>query len=111
MKMKYRILPILLFTLFTLSVKSQINLEQEYTGSASFAYLEGNAYYSADYVNNQCLIYGSDHSLFKTINFTVPADMYLYDVAFVSKYVFDPDELMELLVVCYNYTRKLYIIY
>ncbi|HEY9116102.1 MAG TPA: T9SS type A sorting domain-containing protein [Bacteroidales bacterium] len=101
--MNKRVLTFFLFILIALSAKSQINLEKEYTGSVLFAYLEGNAYYSANFVNNQVLIYGLDYSLTKTISLTAPSNMFLYDVAFVSTHVFNDDELMELLVVYYNY--------
>jgi len=102
--MRKILLPFILLLLTTFSSIGQITLEKDYNGSVLFAYLESNAYYSANYTSNQVAIYGLDYSLKKYINLTPPANMYLYDVAFVSKHVFNDDDLFELIAVYYNYT-------
>ena len=103
--MNKRVLIFFVFAIMAFSAKSQIDLEKNFSGSVLFAYLEANAYYSLNYNNNQVSIYGLDYSLQKTISLTAPSNMYLYDAAFVSKHVFNDDDLMELLVVYYNYTQ------
>ncbi|HEY9114902.1 MAG TPA: T9SS type A sorting domain-containing protein [Bacteroidales bacterium] len=101
--MKKIVLSFIVLVLIASSAKSQINLEKDFNGSVLFAYLEGNAYYSLNYTNNKVLIYGLDYSLQKSISLSVPANMYLYEAAFVSAHVFNEDNLVELLVVYYNY--------
>jgi hypothetical protein len=101
--MKKIFLSFILLALIAFSAKSQINLEKDFSGSVLFAYLEGNAYYSLNYTSNKVSIYGLDYSLQKDISLAVPANMYLYDAAFVSTHVFNSDNLMELIVVYYNY--------
>lgn len=101
--MKKYVLLISVIFIISLSAKSQIIQEKDYSGSVLFAYLEGDYYYSVDYINNECFLYGNDHVLSQTISLTPPADLFLYEVAFVSRSVFNKDELMEMLVVYYNY--------
>lgn len=101
--MKKYVLLISAFFIITLSVKSQIIKEKDYSGSVLFAYLEGDYYYSVDYINNECSLFGKDYALSQTISLNPPADLFLYEVAFVSSSIFNTDELMEMLVVYYNY--------
>ena len=89
--------------LLAITVKSQITLEKEYSESVIFAYLEGDCYYSVDFVNNQCAIYELGHASKKTVNIDVPTDWYLNDVAFISTNIFNDDNLIEMLVVYYRY--------
>lgn len=87
----------------TLTMHAQITLENAYPKSVAFAYLEGEFYYSVDFINNTCAVYNSDHTLKTMVDFNLTADWYLYDVAFISTRVFNDDELIEMLVVNYKY--------
>ncbi|MEE4259566.1 MAG: T9SS type A sorting domain-containing protein [Bacteroidales bacterium] len=87
----------------TLTMHAQITLENAYPESVAFAYLEGEYYYSVDFINNTCAIYNFDHTLKTVVNFDLATDWYLYDVAFISTKVFNDDELIEMLVVNYKY--------
>jgi len=108
MKRLIFIFSILLITSF--HSQGQINLEHEYSG-VSAAYIKlpvaGYKYYVMDVTNNQCRLYNSDHSLWKTINLSVPANYYLYDIQFVTENLFNSDNSIEMLYVSYNYNATL----
>jgi hypothetical protein len=95
--------PLAIILFFYSQVTAQITLEKEYQEVAEFAYLEGDYYYSIDYINNQSSIYNLDHSLKKTVDIDVPTDWYLNDGAYVSTKMFNNDDLLEMLVVYYKY--------
>jgi len=97
------LLPFIIILFISSVVNAQITLENTYQEIEEFAYLEGNYYYSIDYINNRCSIYNPDHILKKTVNLDVPTDWYLNDIAFVSTKMFNTDELIEMLVVYYKY--------
>ncbi len=88
------------------------SLEYTYPVSASICCLEksGDKYFSMDVTNKQCRIYNLDHTLFKTINLTVPADYYLYNILYVSEHTFNQDDLIELAYIYskYNLTETSY---
>lgn len=91
----------------------QITPEHTYTGvSAAYIKLpvEGYKYYIMDVANNQCRLYNPDHSLWKTINLSVPVNYYLCDIQFVSENLFNTDNTIELLYVSciYNSTYQYY---
>lgn len=89
-----------------LRAQSQISPEYTYTGvSASYVKLPeaGYKYYVMDVANKQCRFYNNDHSLWKTINLSVPANYFLYDIKFVSEDLFNTDNTIEFLYVSYNY--------
>ncbi len=104
--MKQLIILLALFISSTFTVKGQINLEHTYSG-ISAAYIKlpvaGYKYYIMDVPNNQCRLYNNDHSLWKTINLSVPANYYLYDIKYVTENLFNSDNSIELLYVSYNY--------
>ncbi len=52
---------------------------------------------------NQCRIYNTDHSLWKTINLLVPPGQYLYDIKYVSEGLFTSDDALSLLYIYYEY--------
>jgi hypothetical protein len=54
---------------------------------------------------NQCRIYNTDHTLWKTINLAVPAGNYLYDIKFVSENLFTLDNSLCLAYVYYYYNE------
>jgi hypothetical protein len=109
-----KILILTLFLALSLISRAQITLEYNYpasTGLTNLA-LSGYKYFLMDVVNNQCRIYNLDHSAWKTINLSVPAGMYLYDVRLVSETLFNGDSKVELAYIYYSYdTTLLYTTY
>lgn len=97
-----RITFLLLITLFANVLQAQITLEKTYNNSASTAWIDGEGYkyYEMDALNNQCLIYNLNHSLYATINLSVPSGQYLYDLKYITNHTFDTDDAIEL---CYTY--------
>jgi len=86
--------------------QGQITLEHTYSGvSAGYVQLPlaGYKYFVMDVTNNQCRLYNNDHSLWKTITLSIPANYFLYDIAYVSENLFNTDNSIELLYVSYNY--------
>lgn len=95
-----------LFIATASQVHSQITLEKTYTGvSAGVAntVTYGDKYYVMDVAAAQCKIYNLDHSLWKSINLSVPSGYYLYDIQYVTDHLFNADNQIELLYVSYNY--------
>jgi hypothetical protein len=99
----------LIFTSFLLMLvfvtNAQVTLEQTYNYSAAPIKFEtlGYMYYLMDIPNAQCRIYNPDHSLYKTISCSVPANSFLADVKYLSENVFDNDAGIELLFTWYKY--------
>jgi len=87
-----------------LKLAAQPVFEHKYDESVNICYLEsvGNVYYSMDVINKQCHIYRMDHSLYKSIPIPTPEGYYLSDVQFVTEYLFNDDDLVELV---YSYTK------
>jgi len=94
----------LLLGLLGTALLAQPQLEKIYSESATITELEsvGEVYYSMDVINNQCLIYRMDHSLYKSIPTPTPEAYYLSDVQYVSEKLFNGDDLVELV---YSYTK------
>ncbi len=91
-------------------LKSQIIPEHTYTGvSAAYVNLPvaGYKYYVMDVPNSQCKLYNNDHTLWKTINLSIPANYYLCDIQFVSENLFNTDNSIELLYVSCIYNSSL----
>jgi len=104
--MKKNTILLIAIILMAFSSLGQINLEYTYEGvSAAYVNLpvEGYKFYVMDVPNSQCRIYNNDHSLWKTINLSVPANYYLCDIQYVSEDLFNTDNSIELLYVSYNY--------
>src|SRR6056297_213403 len=99
-----RILAILLIIISWEGVNGQLQLENSYSFSANLADLGGETYkyYLMDPGTNQCRIYNEDHTIYKTITLPVPSGYYLYDIKFVTRDLFNPDDYIELL---YIYSR------
>lgn len=101
----------LLFVLMTIMVTSraQIYLENTYPASTGLTNLavSGYKYFLMDIANNQCVLYNMDHSVWKTINLSVPDGMYLYDVNNVSETLFNTDNKVELAYIYYAYDSAL----
>ncbi len=94
-----------LFLLITAVGQAQVTLEHSYNYSAAAVNFEtlGYKYYLMDVPNSQCRIYNLDHSLYKSINCSVPSECYLADVKYLSQKVFDSDEGIELVYTWYKY--------
>jgi hypothetical protein len=84
---------------------SQISFEAEYGYSGTYAKLSNSGYkfYVMDVPAQQCRIYNTNHSIWKTINLDVPADHYLYDVRYVSENLFTNDNTLSLCYIYYSY--------
>jgi len=104
--MKRIILPVMIL-IASLGLKGQITLEQSYAVSGTLTQLEndGYKYFFMDVVNSQCRLYNLDHSLWKTIDLSVPEGYWLYEIAYVSQKLFDTDDLIELSYICYYYNE------
>lgn len=87
------------------SASSQIQFESSFDYSASLTKLEteGDKYFIMDVEGKQCRLYNPDYSLWKTINFTIPNNQWLTDIKFVSQHVFNSDDLVEMLIIYYQY--------
>ena len=95
---------------------SQVTLQKTYSYSTTVVKLEtlGYKYFLMDVPNSQVRIYNMDHSIYKTINCTVPNGYYLSDVKFVSQNLFNTDAQIELAYTYYKYvstTSSYYYIY
>ncbi|MDO8928716.1 MAG: T9SS type A sorting domain-containing protein [Bacteroidota bacterium] len=84
---------------------SQITLQKTYNYSTTVVKLEtlGYKYYLMDVPNSQVRIYNIDHSLFKTINCSVPTGYYLAEIKYVSENLFNSDSQIELAYTYYKY--------
>jgi hypothetical protein len=84
---------------------SQITFEHSYDFSGDYTKLANSGYkiFLMDVVNSKCLIYNTNHTLWKTINLSVPANNYLYDIKYVSENLFTTDNSLALSYVYYSY--------
>lgn len=108
--MKQLTLFILVFVFSAMLSSAQITPEHTYTGvSAAYIHLPvaGYKYYVMDVANKQCRLYNNDHSLWKTINLSIPAGYYLCDIQYVTEDLFNTDNLIEMLYVSCNYNTTL----
>ena len=108
--MKKTVIIFIILSLFTFRTQAQLTLEQTYSG-VSAAYINlpaaGYKYYVMDVAKSQCRLYNNDHSLWKTINLSVPTNYYLCDIQYVSENLFNTDNSIELLYVSYKYNTSL----
>lgn len=86
-------------------VFSQITLESTYTHSGTYTRLANSGYkfFVMDVGANQCRIFNSNHTPWKTISLQVPANHYLYDIKFVTENLFTTDNSLCLVYIYYNY--------
>ena len=91
--------------LFSGMLIAQVTLEKTYNYSSAVVKFEtlGYKYYVMDVPNSQCRIYNLDHSIFKTINCSVPSNCYLADIKYLSENLFDNDSGIELIYTWYKY--------
>jgi len=101
---------LLLFPLCLSPAAAQIQMEHDYPASATVTDLSNSGwkYYLMDVTLNQCRLYHMDHTLWKTINLSVPAGMYLYDVQYVTETLFNADSKVELAYIYYSYDTTLF---
>lgn len=99
-----RILLCILMLSAGFALLAQPSLETVYPVSTNICTLEkaGDKYYAMDIENKQCRIYNLDHSLYRTINLTVPEGYYLFDIQQISQHVFNLDDQIEF---AYIYSR------
>ena len=91
-------------------LKSQVTPEHTYIGvSAAYVNLPvaGYKYYVMDVPNSQCKLYNNDHTLWKTVKLSIPANYYLCDIQFVSENLFNTDNSIEMLYVSCIYNTSL----
>ena len=100
-----KFIPILILSFAYFFTNAQISMEHSFPYSTTITKTtnSGYKYFAMDVVNNQCLIYDTDYSLWKTINLQIPAGHYLYDVKYVSDNLFDTDAGIELYYTYYFY--------
>lgn len=100
-----KLVAISFFVLFSAAMSAQVSLEKTYNYSTSVVKLEtlGYKYFLMDVPNAQCRIYNLDHSLYKTINCSVPGNQYLADIKYISQNLFDTDAGIELVYTYYKY--------
>lgn len=84
---------------------AQITFETQYQHSGTITKLANSGYkfYVMDVGLSQCRIYNTNHSLWKTINLSIPANNYLYDIKYVSENLFTTDNSLCLAYVYYSY--------
>lgn len=99
----------MLFTSFLflvlISASAQVTLENIYNYSGNYTNLavSGPKFFLMDVGLSQCRIYNTDHTSWKTINLSVPAGNYLYDIKYVSEGLFTTDNALCLAFVYYYY--------
>lgn len=66
------------------SMNAQLTSEHHLSTSSISTMINATDYklYAMDAVNNKCIIYNTDYSVYKSINLYVPNNMYLYDIRF-----------------------------
>lgn len=86
---------------------SQIQFEHSFNYSTSVTTLEneGKKIFLMDVDGEQCRLYNSDYSLWKTVNINIPNNRWLADIKYVSQHVFNSDDLLEMLIIYYQYVE------
>jgi len=89
----------------SLFANSQVVQEKSYEGSAAVAQLEteGYKFVVTDAINDKCVLYNTDHSLWKFIDVPVPENNFIADISYVSQHLFNDDDDIEFLVVYAKY--------
>lgn len=84
---------------------AQVTLDKIYDHSASVTKINAATYkyFLMDVAKSQCRIYNTDHTLWKTISISLPANYYLYDIKFVTQDLFNADPLIELWYSAYEW--------
>ncbi len=97
-----------LFAFVFIQLFGQVSLQKTYNYSTSVVKLEtqGYKYFLMDVPNSQCKIYNMDHSLYRTINCSVPTGYYLSDIKLISEKLFNSDTQIELAFTYYKYVAS-----
>jgi hypothetical protein len=95
--MKWNLSVTLAFLLTCLLSQAQLVQDKVYNYSLTSTKINQTdyKYYLMDVANRQCRIYNTDHSLWKTIPVSLPSNYYLFDIKFVSQYLFNSDASVE----------------
>ncbi len=105
MKKFYFISAFFLGLIISINSNAQLVLENSFNYSATNTELElaGSKYYIMDVDAEQCRLYNQDYSLWKTVNFDIPNRQWLTDIQYVSQHLFNTDDLVEFLIMYYEY--------
>lgn len=98
----------LFFVLLGMNAYSQVTLEKSYDHSLTVTKINQTAYkfYLMDVANSKCDIYNLDHTLWKSISITLPANYYLFDIKFVTENLFNTDNSIEIWYSAYEYMNN-----
>jgi hypothetical protein len=88
-----------------LPANAQLTLEKTYDYSLTSIKINQTdyKYFLMDVTASECRIYNLDHTLWKKISISLPSNYYLYDIKFVSQYLFNSDATVELWYSAYEY--------
>jgi hypothetical protein len=88
----------------TTTICAQINHEETYVGSAGLSQIANNEfnYYYFDVNTYNCVVRNINHQLVKSIAIPLGANETLASITYLSKYLFDTDDEMEL-IYTYSY--------
>lgn len=94
-----------LLVLSSLVSMAQITLDKTYSFSTTLTQVDTDeyVYFLMDVPLKQCRIYNTSHELIKTITITVPSGYYLSDIKFVTRHLFNSDDLIEILYIYEKY--------
>jgi len=97
------VLCVLLLNSFMLN--AQIIFERNYTNSVYYTKLTDTEekLFLMDVPFSECRIYNLDHSLYKTVKVKLDPNHYLYDISYVTRYLFNSDDSVEFLYMAYQY--------
>lgn len=87
--------------------QSQVQLEKTYSHSGTYSHLavSGDKFFVMDVGLAQCRVYHDNHNLWKTINLSVPANNFLYDLKFLSENLFTTDNSLCIAYIYYSYNE------
>ncbi len=108
MKVSFSIgIAVILFFVNWPTVHAQITPETTYSYSGTYTELSfsGTKFFLMDVGASQCRIYNQNHSLWKTINLSIPANNYLFDIKYVSEGLFTTDNGLCLTYFYYSYNE------
>lgn len=92
--------------LFAYNADAQITLEHTYNNSSNIQVYnlenEGYKYVITDYSTKSVRIYNTDHSLWKTVNVSLPSSVTSFYVTYVSTKLFNTDGNVEFLIWYYE---------
>ncbi|OSZ79289.1 hypothetical protein CAP35_13835 [Chitinophagaceae bacterium IBVUCB1] len=95
---------LLLLLLLPVYSQAQMTLENTYTRSRTLQVVNledvGYKYISVDTANNKATLHNEDHTVWKSINLSVPSGAMYFGITCVSTKLFNADPLVEF---CYSY--------